>query len=89
MAGQGKSISPESCLGLGSKAGRLGDAGLSRAAGSSVLYPCQPTALPRLGVDQQMDGISSANKQPWPQAQRTQLFLTAAGVQLPQRLKKH
>lgn len=50
--------------------------------------PASPQALPRLGVDQQMDGISSAKKQPWPQVQRARLFLTAAGVQLPQRVKK-
>lgn len=57
-----------------SRVGRPGDTGLSRAAGGSVLRPCQPTALPRLGVDRQTDGISDANKQPWPQAQRTRFF---------------
>lgn len=66
-------------------AGRLGDTGLSRAAGSTELPPCQNC---QAGVGQERDGISNANKHPWLQAQRIQLFLVAAGVQLPQRLNK-
>ena len=45
-------------------------------------------SVPARRAAQQMDGISSANKQPWPRAQRTRLFLTAAGEQLPQRINK-
>lgn len=89
-----QSISPGSCQGNGSKAahpslecwvGRLGDTGLSWAAGTSELRPCQRCPG---WAGPAKDGISSASKHPWLQAQKTRLSRAAAGVQLSQRLNK-
>lgn len=87
----GQSISQGFRQGGGSKAAppSLGVLG-GQAGGHGALEGCwQHGAAPcQAGVCQQRDGISSANKHPWLQAQRIQIFLAAAGVQLPQRLNK-
>lgn len=59
--------------------GQAGGHGAVRGSGSTELHPCQP--CPGWGGP-----AKGAKNHPWLQAQRTQLFLAAAGVHLPHGL---